>query len=420
MRAPSIAVASAFVLASSMARADDPPAPSTPSRAETRFGSAAVFVVTSDQSIGIAKTTFENSDAEGFRVYASPGLDWFVIDHLSIGIDLSAGYGESRGYSAEGGLVRNETTSFSGGPRVGADLPLGRYVSFYPRLTLGIETIRREDSVVVNQFGAQPANAVGIPSTARDGPWVYLFAPLLLHPAPHFFIGAGPTFFHAFARVRGGPDVGGERTSVGGHLLFGTWWGGGSDEPAAEGASTSHAPAFGESGQVVFSGEFGIGGAKTWYAGTGTSTEALSIAPGVDYFVARHVSVGIAFDYGSSKTTGLRPDGIRTTTKAAGGGGSLRLGVDIPFTSWLSFYPRGGFRFGTRVVDTRAGTEGYGYDEGLTTATLFAPLLVHPASHAFIGIGPYVAYDLVRQIKGTDASTPATSVGADLIVGGWL
>jgi hypothetical protein len=216
-----------------------------------------------------------------------------------------------------------------------------------------------------------------------------------------------------------GPDIGGERTSIGGHLVFGVWWGGEGDRPP-ETEEKKHEPRFGESGQVVFSGDFGIGGGRTTFAGTRSSTESFTLAPGVDYFAARHVSVGIAFSYGFTNSTGLRADGTPAMSKTRGGGLSPRLGVDIPLTSWLSFYPRGSLRFGSRTFETRAGQDGYEYTEGFATASLHAPLLVHPAPHAFVGFGPFVSYDLVRKVEGTSDGTPGTSVGASLVVGGWL
>jgi hypothetical protein len=397
-----------------------PPPPEPPSR--VRFGSAGVFMATTDSAITIGKTTYGNSDAEVFVAAFSPGLDYFIVDRVSIGIDLALTYADARGYAADSSLVRTETTALSGGPRIGVDLPIGRYVSFYPRLTLGLESIRRDDSVVQARSSAPPSNAVGIPESSRDGPWISVFAPLLVHPAPHFFVGAGPTFFHAFARVRGGPDIGGERTSVGGHLVFGVWWGGREDGANAEDAAAEakRAPKLGEVGQVVFSGDFSIFGDRTTYAGTGSSTESLNLAPAIDFFVARHVSIGLGAFYGFGNQRGLRADNTPTTQKVSAAGISPRVGVDIPLTSWLSFYPRGSLGYASRSYETRAGTDGYEYTEGVATLSLFAPLLVHPATHAFIGFGPFGAYDVVRKIQGTEIENPATSFGGRLVIGGWL
>lgn len=400
------------------------PVPSTmpprPRRVSARFGSQGVFTVNSDSSIGVGGSTFENSDAEYFAASFSPGLDYFVVHHVSVGLDLGIAYSNDRGYAADSSLVRTEATTLSAGPRLGVDLPLGRAFSFYPRVTAGVEYGRRTDSVVVARSGAPPANPTGIPSSSREGPWVLVFTPLLFHPTSHFYLGAGPTFFHAFARVQGGPEIGGERTSVGGHLIVGVWWGGEPDGDAPEDTSPAPEPTFGEIGQVVFTGELDLGGGRTTYAGTGSSSEAIAVAPGIDYFVARHVSIGFAANFAYGRSVALRADGTPAERTITGGGLAPRIGVDVPIASGLSLYPRASIAFGGRTYETRAGRDGYEYRETLTTGTLFAPLLVHPATHAFLGLGPYVGHDFTRKLEGGVESTPATSYGADLVVGGWL
>ncbi|CAN5924201.1 hypothetical protein BH11MYX4_BH11MYX4_68310 [soil metagenome] len=51
---------------------------------------------------------------------------------------------------------------------------------------------------------------------------------------------------------------------------------------------------------------------------------------------------------------------------------------------------------------------------------LYAPVLFHAASHLFVGFGPYVARDMKNTAEGTASDNFASSVGADLLVGGWL
>lgn len=398
-----------------------PPPPAPAVRKVARFGSAGVVMVSSNAAIGVGGASFDDSKAEYFSATFAPGLDYFIVRHVSLGLDLGITYTNDRGYAADSSLVRTEATTLSGGVRLGVDLPLGRLFSFYPRLTGGLERWHREDTVVEGRSIAPQVNATGIPSSSSEGPWVTVFTPLLVHPTAHFFAGAGPTFFHSFARVQGGPEIGGERTTWGGQLVFGAWWGGeaDTDEPAEE-ASHAREPAFGETGEVVLTGELDVHGGHATYAGTGSSATGITIAPGFDYFVATHVSLGLAATFAYYESVGMRPDGTRAEVSSKGGGLAPRIGVDLPIVKGLSFYPRATLAFGGRSVKTHAGQDGYEYSETFTTGSVFAPLLVHPASHAFLGLGPYVSRDFTRKLEGGAAENPGTSYGASLLVGGWL
>ena len=50
----------------------------------------------------------------------------------------------------------------------------------------------------------------------------------------------------------------------------------------------------------------------------------------------------------------------------------------------------------------------------------YAPLMIHPASHVFIGFGPTFSHDLVRAADRVGPDNLATTIGAGLLVGGWL
>jgi hypothetical protein len=47
-----------------------------------------------------------------------------------------------------------------------------------------------------------------------------------------------------------------------------------------------------------------------------------------------------------------------------------------------------------------------------------APLLVHIAQHYFIGLGPYLSYDLSD--SGGAVENLGTTLGVSSLVGGWL
>ena len=66
------------------------------------------------------------------------------------------------------------------------------------------------------------------------------------------------------------------------------------------------------------------------------------------------------------------------------------------------------------------------YSAAIVAVALYAPLLVHPAPHAFVGFGPGIYQDLSRGY--TDPAVPdstivqnrETNLSLSLIVGGWL
>ncbi|MGH7272578.1 MAG: hypothetical protein ACREJ3_19285 [Polyangiaceae bacterium] len=94
-----------------------------------------------------------------------------------------------------------------------------------------------------------------------------------------------------------------------------------------------------------------------------------------------------------------------------------RLGADVPLSESFSFYPHASLSIGGESWDeTSAGYENRPSDTSFSGA-LFAPLLVHPASHVFFGLGPYVNHDFSRTLDA-GTSIRATRVGATFLVGG--
>ena len=411
--------------------APPPPVEASPHVASAaRFGDAGVFVVTADSSIGISSTEYSTSNARRFSASFSPGFDYFVIRRFSIGVDVSIAYVLGRGYGADNSLVESTTTTIGGGPRFGVDLPLSELVSFYPRLTMGVESVHRESRLVSGRSLSVAANPIGTPSESLVGPYVNVFAPLLLHPTRHFFVGAGPSLFHEFGKAHAEPDVGGERTTIAARMVVGGWWGG---DDAAEARATSadataalpppdrHAPHFGDRDQWVLSGELGAGVFRTTYGGVSSSSTTYSVSPSFDYFVAAHVSLGLGGTLSHSSFEAPRPDGPKVQDDQTFVGAVGRLGVDIPLSSAFSLWPRASLAVGRSSYDERSGADAIQYAVINVTPALYVPLLVHFAPHAFVGIGPFVAHDLSNEIEGRNRpSNLATTVGARLLVGGWL
>jgi len=127
--------------------------------------------------------------------YLNPGLDYFVVDNLSIGGEVFFA-SVSRSHTDRDIPAKTETkyddpssTGWGIMPRVGYNIPLSRSFSFWPRGGLGYRSV---------------TNSVG--DTARGDTtdsYFLLFADALFmwHPAPHFFLGAGPGFSTTISRT---------------------------------------------------------------------------------------------------------------------------------------------------------------------------------------------------------------------------
>jgi hypothetical protein len=103
----------------------------------------------------------------------APAVDYFLAPHLSVGGQVTFGYATHKG----GG----HDTTFGLGPRVGYDISLTPMFSIFPRLSLAYTHH--------SETGEDSTNLLGI----------FLFAPFLFHPVPHFFIGFGPSLGGNFA-----------------------------------------------------------------------------------------------------------------------------------------------------------------------------------------------------------------------------
>ena len=421
-------------------RADDEPTrpPPPPAPRPLRFGAPGELVLsTVATGAFVSSTHFDGSDAAYFSAGVSPGFDYFFARHFSVGLDLGINYSQNKGYGADGGLVQTTQTSYSGGLRVGADFPLGERISFYPRFTFGAESLHSDRQLVSGPSISTPG-ALASQSQSNTGAWIAAFTPLLLHPRPHFFVGAGPRVFHGFAKTIGDAGVGGERTTIGAGLILGGSWGGepddahdtrgSADAPAPDARDAPDAPVasrvstrrFGDAGQLVLTGDLSASISSLTYRGSDAQYFSVAVAPGFDVFVANHFSIGVDLSIGYASTTGLASNGAKIDYTSTSFGIAPRVGVDVPISSSLSFYPRAAIGTGSLTQDevSSNGAENK-HTVARTWVSLYAPLLVHPEPHFFVGVGPLV----VHELSATDQygkENQRTTIGASLLLGGWL
>ena len=389
------------------------------------FGTRGEWVVSGSTSLGGSWQKFDASSARFESAVFSPGLDWFVARDVSVGVGGTVSWSDNEGYGADGSLVDSKYTAVRVGPRVGYALHLGRRVTLWPTGTLGLEWYRESQSLVSGSSLSTGGSPLGYPTTREFGPWVGVDLPLLYHPMPHFFFGVDVDVFHDFANVQGGTEVGGQETHVGFGFLLGGWFGGRAPPAEIEPAVATRLPRFGDAGDAVFSNELTLGGSWTGYAGSAARSYGGSLDLGLDYFIAEHVSIGASASgsLSSSRSTDAST-GSTLTTSSNGWGISGRLGIDVPLGRHASLWPRAALGFSKYTV-VEDETSKLVNAETITNVSLYAPVLVHPATHFFFGLGPSVTRNLSRAIAASSSGSapsvqnPSTSVGAGAIVGGW-
>jgi hypothetical protein len=152
----------------------------------------------------------------------------------------------------------------------------------------------------------------------------------------------------------------------------------------------------------------------------GPSVNTIVIQPSVDYFVAPSLSIGaqLGFERVTVKNGNSFAPGVLQIANGTNGGTTVsieaRVGYDLPLTDTLSLWPR--FGLGYTYVSTR-----YIYSSNVTghsiPLSISVPLLWHPATHFFLGVGPALFTQLANNNGGMD--TPkATDYGITAIIGG--
>ena len=193
------------------------PAPVSPSVAHgpaRRFGQQGEVVITGEVSSNAFWTTYDGTGSSNVAVSFAPGFDYFVVNHVALGVAVQAAYENSTGLDGSA-TVHASTTSFSAIPRVAVDVPLASWLSLYPRATLF--------------FGYQSQDETERASTnasTQDFAGVGLYVPVLLHVAPHLFVGFGPNVSHELTHsytFQDGTEQQVRATTFGAALTVGGW-----------------------------------------------------------------------------------------------------------------------------------------------------------------------------------------------------
>jgi hypothetical protein len=148
-------------------------AQTTPGSAVSIFGNKGQIAISSEAGATFTHTTFKDSDNSTTSFVLRPGIDYFLIKQLSLGVFLGV---DSQ---SQAGLT---TRTFAVGPRVGYDIAFSDHFSIWPRVGLSYNSTK---------FKTDAEDGVPSFSTSNNALALNVFAPFLFH-THHFFAGVGP------------------------------------------------------------------------------------------------------------------------------------------------------------------------------------------------------------------------------------
>lgn len=168
------------------------------------------------------------------------------------------------------------------------------------------------------------------------------------------------------------------------------------ENPIKRAESSEAAGAFGAKSQVVIAQDLQF---NLSYNTAGSDNFTIVLAPGADYFVKENLSVGAGIAFGQIFQSGEDATSL---------GGNVRLGYNLAYDEKISIWPK----ISAGIVYNKTTTFVFGPDGTFFQLGGFAPVLYHPASHFFVGLGPNV------DILLGDSS--GISFGVRSIVGGYF
>jgi hypothetical protein len=177
-------------------------------------GSASLLTPATMLDVGGTSSSNNGGSQIGFTI--APAADYFVIDNLSLGLELLFGYASySPGNVTVPGSTINATSSpstnltdYGVAPRVGYNIPIGGSVSIWPK-------------VFFEHAGYSVGGAgKGYGNIQLLGAYV----PVLYHPTPHFYVGLGPNILTELGASSDGQSATSKITSYGIFGSAGGWF----------------------------------------------------------------------------------------------------------------------------------------------------------------------------------------------------
>jgi hypothetical protein len=161
---------------------------------------------------------------------------------------------------------------------------------------------------------------------------------------------------------------------------------------------------FGGDGTVTISGDFNIRASRLTLGSSDLRTTSFELKPSADAFVVGGLSIGGGVLIGHSDTNDL----IRAWTLGMG----ARIGYAQRLAERVVVWPRATASY-ARTWPTCGPNPCIG--GGAWLLQLHAPIIIEPARHMFVGMGPMIVHR-PRQ----DNMPSATEYGAQSVVGGWF
>jgi hypothetical protein len=149
----------------------------TPGSPVSIFGSRGQIAISSEAGAALTRTSVSGVDGSTTTFVFRPGVDYFLMDRLSLGAFFGVDY-ES--------LPSGSSTTIGVGPRVGYSIPFSDRFSIWPKAGFSFNST----SIKVD---ATTVGGVEVPEsdTSNSAIALNLFAPIMFH-AHHYFAGIGP------------------------------------------------------------------------------------------------------------------------------------------------------------------------------------------------------------------------------------
>ncbi len=165
------------------------------------FGEHGQLAIMGEAGALFTHTSVSGADGSTTTIVIRPAVDYFVIDHLSVGAFTGLEFSSLPGGS---------TTTYGIGPRVGYDIPLSERFSLWPKagLSFNSKTVK-QDAVNIGGFST-PESSDSNTSLAFN-----LFVPVMFH-SNHYFAGFGPS---VDTDLTGSPKA----TTIAARAVFGGW-----------------------------------------------------------------------------------------------------------------------------------------------------------------------------------------------------
>jgi hypothetical protein len=170
----------------------------TPSSRAARFGDEEQFVFTDEFQLAI---DHRSGDEPTFNVFIQPAFDYFVGSGFSLGVGVQLSH-ETRSETFSGlpshPTIEATTDNYGVDFRAGGNVRISELFSVWIQGFLGLyHQHARVPDTLYSYTGPPTVTSISENETGGD---IGVYAPLLLHPTQHFFVGLGPSlrFDHLF------------------------------------------------------------------------------------------------------------------------------------------------------------------------------------------------------------------------------